>query len=86
LRNVTLKAKTMMKAPDINLDEYMPSAAPKPAPAPSVEDEDEGQYEYACVNKEHLLARAMFGTWQIQNGMYKDDKEVMRIIKERYKD
>ena len=74
----------MMKAPYIDLDEYMPSTTN--APAPSIEDEDEGQYEYVCVNKEHLLARAMLGTWQIKNGQYTDSVEMFKKLRERYKE
>lgn len=77
----------MMKAPDINLDEYMPSAAPKPAPAPYIDDEedDEEKYEYVCINKEHLIARAMAGYWQVKAGYGIDGDEVMRLLDERYK-
>ena len=85
---VTLKTKTMMKAPDINLDEYIPSAAPTPATASYIDDaekDDEEKYEYVCINKEHLIARAMAGYWQVKAGFGIDDEEVMRLMDERYK-
>ena len=86
LRNVTLKIKAMMKEPNINLDEYMPSTKPSKAPAPTIDDEEEdAKYEYVCVNKEHLIARAMAGYWQIQNGQYTDSVEMFKKLRERYK-
>ena len=78
----------MMKAPDINIDEYIPSSAPTSAPAQYIDDEgedDEDKYEYVCINKEHLIARAMAGYWQVKAGFGIDGDEVMRLLDERYK-
>lgn len=86
MRNVTLKIKAMMKEPNIDLDEYMPTTKPSKAPAPTIDEEEEdAKYEYVCVNKEHLIARAMAGYWQVKAGYGIDDEEVMRLIDERYK-
>ncbi len=86
LRNVTLNIKAMMKEPNIDLDEYMPQSKTSKAPAPTIDDEEEdAKYEYVCVNKEHLIARAMAGYWQIKNGQYTDSVEMFKKLRQLYK-
>ena len=75
-----------MKEPDIDIDEYIPTSTTYKAPTPTIDDEEEdAKYEYVCVNKEHLIARAMAGYWQVKAGYGIDGDEVMRLLNERYK-
>ena len=86
MRNIILKIEAMMKEPNIKLDEYIPSTKTSTPPPPTIGDEEEDvKYEYVCVNKEHLIARAMAGYWQVKAGYGIDDEEVMRLMDERYK-
>ncbi len=86
MRNIILKIEAMMKEHNIKLDEYIPSTKTSTPPPPTIDDEEEDvKYEYVCVNKEHLIARAMAGYWQVKAGYGIDGDEVMRLLDERYK-
>ena len=75
-----------MKEPNIDLDEYIPSTKTSTPPPPTIGDEEEDvKYEYVCVNKEHLIARAMAGYWQIKNGQYTDSVEMFKKMRQLYK-